>query len=73
MKKAENDVPLHDGEGFMIREASYQANQTACAHFKQPVSNLMMFPFTSLMIMCSGPRALITRLLILPVQKARPS
>jgi hypothetical protein len=37
MKKEDNDVPLHDGEMFMIKDAPYMAHFKATGHEKQPV------------------------------------
>jgi hypothetical protein len=37
MKRAENDVALHDGEGFMVETTRYKAHLQARAKDKQPV------------------------------------
>jgi hypothetical protein len=37
MKKAANDVSLHDGEGFVVQSTEYKEHVEARKHDKQPV------------------------------------
>lgn len=38
MKKASNDLPLHNGEGFMVESTRYKAHIEAHKNDKQPVA-----------------------------------